>query len=110
MDSLININTLGKRYALFTEWALRDVSLTISRGEVYGLVGENGAGKTTLIRILLGLISPTKDRVSLSHSVRLGYVPEQPSFHYTLKVREHLNLVGGISGFPQLWGRNMRLL
>ncbi len=105
MDSLIEIKNLGKRYALLSGWSLKDVSLTISPGEVYGLVGENGAGKTTLIRILLGLISPTKGRVSLSRSVRLGYVPEQPAFYYTFKVHEHLRLMGGISG---LWGKRLR--
>jgi ABC-type multidrug transport system ATPase subunit len=104
-DSIVKVHGLGKRYSLLAGWALKDVSLTISPGEVYGLIGENGAGKTTLIRIILGLIAPTKGQVSLSRSVRLGYVPEQPSFYHTFKVREHLYFTGGIAG---LWGKRLR--
>ena len=53
--------------------ALRDVSITVARGECYGLAGPNGAGKTTLIRLLLGLAAPDAGEVRL-----LGHRPDDP--------------------------------
>lgn len=47
-------------------WALQDVSLSISPGEVVGVIGQNGAGKSTLIKIISGIIKPTHGRISLS--------------------------------------------
>ena len=49
----------GKRHAL------KDLSLTLPRGEIVGLLGENGAGKTTLMRMLCGILHPTGGEISL---------------------------------------------
>src|SRR5580704_11093257 len=86
-DRIIDLDRLEKRYRNVT--ALRGVSLSIERGNIYGLVGSNGAGKTTMIRILLGLAKPTAGRATvLGHHIlthanqirpRIGYVPEN---HY----------------------------
>ena len=57
MTNLLSIQGLSKQYV--HQMAVKDVSFTIKKGEICGLVGENGAGKTTLLRILSGLIAPS---------------------------------------------------
>jgi ABC-2 type transport system ATP-binding protein len=64
--------------------ALKGLSLTVDRGEVFGFLGPNGAGKTTTIKILMGLIRPSKGQARImghdagSHQGRkqVGYLPE----------------------------------
>ena len=79
-----------KRFGKIT--ALKGVSLTVERGEIFGLLGQNGAGKTTLIKILLGVIRKTEGEASLldrpagtaSVRRRVGYLPEDhrfPDYH-----------------------------
>ena len=57
MDQAIETRSLSKRFGRTT--ALRQLDLSISRGEVFGLIGPNGAGKTTAMRLLLDLIRPS---------------------------------------------------
>jgi ABC-2 type transport system ATP-binding protein len=86
--------------------AVEDLSLEIGRGELFGFVGPNGAGKTTTIRTAMGLIKPTKGRVSIfGHPAgsraareRLGFLPESPYFYDYLTARELLDLAGRIFG------------
>ena len=62
MDAAIQITGLGKTYAT-GHVALKDVSLSIRRGEIFALLGPNGAGKTTLIGIVCGIVRPTSGQV-----------------------------------------------
>ena len=81
--NLVEIGHLSKRFGQVT--ALKDVSLTVGPGEVFGFIGPNGAGKTTTIRVLLGILKATGGRVSVfgrdawADAVaihrRLAYVP-----------------------------------
>ena len=62
--ALIATENLGKAYGSF--FALRDLSLRVRQGEVYGLLGPNGSGKTTTIRLLLGLLRASEGRASIA--------------------------------------------
>lgn len=65
MDSgLVETTQLTKRYGEFL--ALRDCSLTVQRGEIFGLLGPNGSGKSTLIRLLMGFLKPTSGRATIA--------------------------------------------
>ena len=62
MQPILDVKNLNKTYAGGFE-ALKDVSLEIERGEIFGLLGPNGAGKTTLINIVCGIVNPTSGKV-----------------------------------------------
>jgi ABC-2 type transport system ATP-binding protein len=87
--------------------AVRDVSISVSPGEVVGLLGANGAGKTTLIRILLGLLRPAAGQVSLlggpparQTRQRIGYVPQGLGLYADLTVAENLEFAAAVFGVP----------
>ena len=97
---------LGKRYK--KRWAVRNLSLAVRRGEVFGFLGPNGAGKSTTIRMLLSLIVPTHGRVELfgeplrqkRHNVlsRVGGLVERPDFYLYLSARRNLEIVAALMG------------
>jgi ABC-2 type transport system ATP-binding protein len=84
---------------------LDELSLTVSRGSIFGLLGANGAGKTTLIRLLVGLARPRSGNVealertpspSLGHLV--GYMPQRSALYLELSARENVDFFGRMSG------------
>ena len=106
----IRAEGLSKHYV--HPWTLKraigldGLDLDVRKGEVIGLLGPNGAGKTTTLKLLTGLIKPTKGRAWLfgvpieetRSRRRLGFLPEQPYFYDYLSGREYLELAGGLSG------------
>src|SRR3954452_25300264 len=99
---------LTKQYG--PNYALRDLSLSLYAGEVFGFLGPNGAGKTTTIRMLSGLVRPSGgtacvagfDVVSEAKQVkrRVGYVAETPYLYPKLSGREFLEFMGGLFEVP----------
>ncbi len=81
-------------------WALRDVSLEVPRGAMYGLVGRNGSGKSSLLRIMAGIYRPTEGRVQVrgrtSALLELG-----AGFHPALSGRENIYLNASMLGVPK---------
>ena len=81
-------------------WALRDVSLEVPQGSMYGLVGRNGSGKSTLLRVMAGIYRPTEGRVEVkgrtSALLELG-----AGFHPALSGRENIYLNASVLGVPK---------
>jgi ABC-2 type transport system ATP-binding protein len=100
---------LTKQFGSFT--AVKDVSLRIRYGEIYGLLGANGAGKTTTIKMLCGLLEPTHGVVQLAGErvdgrakavrQRIGYMSQKFSLYDDLSIRENLEFFAGVYGVPE---------
>ncbi|MGQ7355901.1 ATP-binding cassette domain-containing protein [Streptococcus suis] len=88
MSSLLSTQELSKQYG--KQKAVQQVSLTINKGEICGLVGENGAGKTTLLRMLSGLISQTSGTITSSKDCRMGALIESPALQPNLSAIDNL--------------------
>ena len=88
--------------------AVRNLSLNVRRGEIYGLLGPNGAGKTTTLRMLLGLVRPTRGAVEVLGAepgnpaalARLGALVEEPALYPFLTGRQNLRLLCSYADIP----------
>jgi ABC-2 type transport system ATP-binding protein len=100
--------------------AVRDLSLTLEAGQVYGLLGPNGSGKSTTMKIVLGLVAPTEGRTEIfgrdSRTVEsredVGFLPENPYFYKFLTGTETLHFYGKLCGLrgAKLEARTKELL
>lgn len=88
MQYILTTTNITKRYK--DETALNNVSIHISNGSIYGLIGNNGAGKTTLMRLLLGLQTPSFGQVSMKENIRLGAIVETPAVYPYWSARRNL--------------------
>jgi ABC-2 type transport system ATP-binding protein len=103
---VISIDRLVKHYGQVH--ALKGVSLTVNRGETFGLLGQNGAGKTTLIKLLLGLIAPTDGSATVlgqpcgntAARKRIGYLPEDHRFPDYHSAASLLDFYGALLEMP----------
>jgi ABC-2 type transport system ATP-binding protein len=110
MNSAIELENVGWRAGKSFE--LRDVSLRVPAGSIYGFLGPNGSGKTTTIRIFMGMIRADRGQIEvLDRSVpddmkailaRVGYVPERPHVYPALTVAEQIHFH---SSFFRQWDR-----
>ena len=88
--------------------AVDNVDFEVRRGEVFGLLGPNGSGKSTTVKLLLGLLRPTKGHIEvLGHSprhvatkARIGYLPEESYLYRYLDSRETLDFFGNLFHLP----------
>lgn len=93
------------------EWAVRDLSMSVSRGEIYGFVGANGAGKTTTLKMLSGVLRPDKGLVRIAGNdlwpggvaarAALGFAPDTPGLYDRLSGREYLEFLCQLRGFSK---------
>ncbi len=105
-ETVIKVEHLAKSFGSFQ--AVKDVSFTVSRGDVFGFLGPNGAGKSTTIRCLLSLIKPNAGNIELfgksytnSRSEilsKIGSIIEKPDFYKYLSAQKNLEIFARISG------------
>lgn len=89
--------------------AVKAASFDVRRGEVFGYLGPNGSGKTTTLKMLMGLVFPSRGRAevlgrpvpSRDAKRRVGYLPESPYFYDYLTPEEFLDLVGALCDVPR---------
>lgn len=108
-DQIVVTHDLTKKYKKHT--SVDGLNLRMRRGEIYGFLGPNGAGKTTTIRMLLGLIKPTKGNIEifgqnlnknrLQILQRIGSLVESPTYYGNLTGYENLEAVRRLRGLPE---------
>ena len=81
-------------------WAVRDVTLQIPKGSVYGLIGHNGSGKSTLLKMIGGIYRPTEGSITTDGRVA-ALIELGAGFHPDMTGRENINLNGSILGLPR---------
>jgi len=81
-------------------WAVRDVSFEVRRGEAFGVIGRNGAGKSTILKLLSGIMQPTRGSVSV-HGRLSALIEVSAGFHLDLTGRENIYLNGAILGMTR---------
>ena len=99
MATIIETKNLTKRYKDF--YAVKDLNLKISKGEIFGFLGPNGAGKTTTIAMLIGILYPTEGKISIfgrdsrddyfNFKRRIGVVSEQQYMYNNMTAYEYLS-------------------
>lgn len=107
-ECMIEIEHLHKEFGSLV--AVEDLSLRIPPGEFFGFLGPNGSGKTTTIKLLTGLLRPTRgtariggldiQKEHLEAKRLIGYVPDTPYLYEKLSAREFLRLVGDLYQIP----------
>ena len=108
-ENIIETRSLSRRFGSLV--AVRDVSLQVTRGEIFGVLGPNGAGKSTTIRMLCGILDPSGgsgtvvgyDIATQAERIkeRIGYMTQRFSLYEDLSVIENLTFYAGIYGVPR---------
>ncbi|PKG81562.1 copper ABC transporter ATP-binding protein [Colwellia sp. 75C3] len=107
---LVSLTNAGKSYPELD--ALKSVTMHLNQGEVMGLFGHNGAGKTTMMKLILGVISPSRGKVEVMGMApdskeawhcrsKVGYLPENVSFYEQLTGLEVLTYFAKLKGFAR---------
>ncbi|GAE02810.1 antibiotic ABC transporter ATP-binding protein [Clostridium botulinum B str. Osaka05] len=106
MENILQTYNLTRKYG--TTAVVDNINMNIKKGEIYGFLGRNGAGKTTTLRMIMGLISPTKGEYDLFGKKmgdrevfgRIGAIIETPGFYPNLTARENLDIHRRLMGIP----------
>jgi ABC-2 type transport system ATP-binding protein len=114
----IDVKGLTKRFDGRT--VVRNLSMQVRRGTIYGFLGPNGSGKTTTIRMLTGLLTPDEgEGTCLGYNIRtqsqeikrhVGYMTQRFSLYQDLSVRENLEFVARIYGIPDAAGASRAMI
>lgn len=94
---------MAKRQLFFEEfWALKNISLEIKKGEVFGLIGLNGAGKSTLLKVVAGVLKPTTGAVSVEGTIA-PLIELGAGFDTDLTARENVYMNGAVLGYNKIY-------
>ncbi|MDA0779770.1 MAG: ABC transporter ATP-binding protein [Bacteroidetes bacterium] len=107
MSTILNVTNLTKKFGRLT--AVNELSFTIEKGNVYGILGPNGSGKSTTLGMILNVVNPTSgtfswfDGTQNTHQAlkRVGAIIERPNFYPYMTAAENLRLVCRIKEVPQ---------
>ena len=118
MNEIVVLEDLSKDFG--DVHAVQGVSLTIAKGEMFGLIGPDGAGKTTTMRMVAGLLAPTGGNVRTCGleprgqrpllARRIGYLAQRFSLYGDLTVGENLEFFGEVQDVPNLKSRVSEML
>jgi ABC-2 type transport system ATP-binding protein len=110
-EPAIVVEAITKRFGAVT--AVEDLSFEVRSGEIFGILGPNGSGKTTLIRMLCGLMAPTRGTARVAGldvvrdpegvKIRIGYMSQLFGFYGDLTVEENLRFYSGVYGVDRDW-------
>ena len=108
IEKVVEVTQLYKKYKESEDFALKDLSFSIQKGEVFGVLGTNGAGKTTLMSILMGGLQPTAGHFTIcglsykgqAQQIRykIGVVPQEYALYPTLTAKENLHYFASLYG------------
>jgi ABC-2 type transport system ATP-binding protein len=108
MNPIIQISSLSKKYKDADAFSLKELTLTVFEGQIFGLLGPNGAGKTTLISMLCGLVKSTSGSFTINNynysdnalqiKKMIGVVPQEYALYPTLTAKENLLYFGSMYG------------
>jgi ABC-2 type transport system ATP-binding protein len=103
-DNILTIEHITKKFGNFK--AVDDISLTVSKGEIFGFLGPNGAGKTTTIKMIAGLLKPDAGQISINNrnlaeepkycKQDTGYIPDRPYLFEKLTGYEFLQFIASL--------------
>ncbi|WP_099159443.1 ABC transporter ATP-binding protein [Virgibacillus ndiopensis] len=107
MSSFITLNSIQQSFK--DETVIKNVDLAIPQGQLFGLLGPSGSGKTTLVKIIIGLLNPTKGTVhidnqkmpSLKLMQEIGYMAQSDALYSELTAKENLYFFASIYGIPK---------
>ena len=109
MENAILVSHLGKSFGEVK--AVRDISFSVTRGEIFGLVGPDGAGKTTIMRMLAGVLQPDEGEIDLdgldmlkdaeNAKLHLSYMPQRFGLYEDLTVSENIFFYGELFSVPR---------
>ncbi len=100
MEPILKIENLTKNYGAI--YAINNLSLTVNRGDIFGILGPNGSGKTTTLSIILGIIKQDTgnftwfNKANILDNKKIGALVEQPNFYPYLSLVDNLNIVAEI--------------
>src|SRR3984957_18417489 len=108
-EKMLQLDHVTKRYRGIP--AVWDVSFALKEGEVLGYLGPNGSGKSTTVKMVIGMIQPTKGKILFdgrnihddlaTYRLQLGYVPEEAQVYTHLSGLEYLQLIGRLRGMEE---------